>query len=112
MSNKPSRRNPGGVQWRQSMMVPKGYRAREAAALERSNRQLVSDEIRAQRAAILLAKEAALQGAEPEKPVAADPVVPSSEPEGAAEDLRQPAEQPEVQEPTEPKHGKGKRGPK
>lgn len=35
------------------MYVPKGYRAREAAAKLRNNRKLVSDEVRAARAAAL-----------------------------------------------------------
>jgi colicin import membrane protein len=35
------------------MIVPKGYRAREAAAKLRNNRRLVSEEVRAQRAAML-----------------------------------------------------------
>jgi colicin import membrane protein len=39
-------------------MIPKGYRAREAAAEARRKRKLVSDEVRAERAAILFAKEA------------------------------------------------------
>lgn len=50
------------------MFGTKGYRSRENAAKQRNNRKLVSDEVRAQRTAIL-AKAA---GEVADEPVAAD----------------------------------------